>query len=290
MSADNNLTKQTSTLQQDIRQLKNKLSVLYKEKESFFSDKTKISEQIKALIKDIQGEKKSRNFLTDSLKDVKVKRKQLNTQILIKINLIKKFRLEQKAVTKKFHIKENPVRIKAEIEKLHFTIETGAISFKKEQEFMKKINELKLKIKGAENISEVFDKTHSLSTEINKLKEDADAKHKHIQKTARESQLKHEEIIKTSKEIDDLIKKEKEAKKLFQKKKGEYDKFNMQLREKIAKLKELTGEIDTQIKTKREKRQNSMKQLLLQKQKEVEEKLKQGKKLTTQDLLIMRGK
>jgi uncharacterized coiled-coil DUF342 family protein len=108
-----------------------------------------------------------------------------------------------------------------------------------------------------------------------------------VQVSAKESQKHHVELIESSKEIDELKKKEDTFESEGAKYKVEIAGLNEEMNAKLAKMDELRkvlGENNVKLKEDVEK---SNQEILKQKDHEVQEKIKTGKKLTTEDILIL---
>ena len=151
---------------------------------------------------------------------------------------------------------------------------------------MKKLRDLKNKFREAKGISTVFEKMSGLSRSIDSLKKEAEEVHRRIQNRARESQIKHEEILALSKEIDDMKVKEEEAFQKFVQFKKQFNEINEQLKQKLREMSEIKEELDKHnLETKEEKRKKEEK-FLKDKEDYVENKIKRGEKLTTEDFLI----
>jgi len=178
----------------------------------------------------------------------------------------------------------NPDEIKRSIEQLETKIETEVLPFHKEQEFMKALNKLKKEYSAMSNGSQVLNESYKLSKEIDTLKHSGKTLHDQIQDFAQKSQEEHNLMLKYSQEIDDL---KEEKKKLY---------------DEITKIKEHLGikktenrktsdkkrvQNDKAKKEKAEVKKKKIEKTLEGKQKEVEEKLKRGDKLTNDDLIFL---
>ena len=110
--------------------------------------------------------------------------------------------------------------------------------------------------------------------------------HEHVQKTAAESQKCHEEIIKSSKEIDGLRMSEKEAFKNFVQFKKNFNEANSSLKEKLNQINLIREKIDEMNLEEEEKIKLRQNAAIMNKEQEIEEKFKTGKKLTTDDFIV----
>ena len=269
--------KSVNELNQEVRQLKQRLNQLNDQKEGFFSEREQVGNQIKQLISGIREEKKKRNTLTDEVKLSKIERDKLNKEIQEKVKVIKDIAPA--------HSRVNSHQLKRTIEKLEESIEISGMNFNEEKKIMKKIKELKKEYDKVKEIEEA----RSVGKALSKLRKSADSIHKSVQRKAEESQKTHVGIIETSQSIDELKKKETELREQFLAKKKEFSEINTQLKEKLFVLTTLNANVQEVKKEKRKKREAQQKQTLQEKKLLVEEKFAKGKKLTNEDLLILQG-
>jgi len=269
--------KSVNELNQEVRQLKQRLNQLNDQKEGFFSEREQVGNQIKQLISEIQEEKKKRNTLTDEVKLSKIERDKLNKEIQEKVKVIKDIA--------PVHSRVNPHQLKRTIEKLEENIEISGMNFNEEKKLMKKIKELKKEYDKVKEIEEA----RSVGKALSKLRKSADSIHKSVQIKAEESQKTHEGIIETSQSIDELKKKETALREQFLAKKKEFSETNAQLKEKLFILSKSNANVQEVKKEKRKTREAQQKQTLQEKKLLVEEKFAKGEKLTNEDLLILQG-
>ena len=118
--------------------------------------------------------------------------------------------------------------------------------------------------------------------ELKKVKDEAESAHAKVQELAQASQEKHERITKLFNEIKGFREEEKvwaqqykDLKALWLPMKDEMDQVTAQMRE----LEEKLGMA----------REQSYKEVLAEKSKEVKDKIKKGKKLSTEDLLAFQA-
>ena len=271
-------------LHQEISVLRRRLSTINNEKESLFSQRQEVGKQISTLIRDIKGIRTERDSLTGNVKLSKEEREKLNDEIKHRIDELKKLKDVEQGPAQ-----EDPRRIKREIERLEYKIETDVMSFDKEKQLMKVIKEMK---KRHAEAAKAFSGRHTiieLSHEIDRLKGIADSAHHKVQESAKESQAKHETLVTTSKHIDELKAREEELNTQITEKKALMAPIAAELDAKNAQLQELRQKAglarDEEKKTSSESRKKKLSEL----QAEVAQKMKRGEKITTDDLLIMQG-
>ncbi|MFH1439408.1 MAG: hypothetical protein ABIG89_02505 [Candidatus Woesearchaeota archaeon] len=272
-----------------IKELRSKLNDVNQQKEDAFEKKNKTSQDIKAAIAQLKDAKGKRDGLTDTVKKNKGNRNDLNKKIKEKVDELKKLELEKDAIVKKHNIKGDPISIKKQIDQLEYKLETSVMSFDKEKVLMKEINELRKRYKDVEKVSSVWKKIHPLSKEVDELRKEANTFHRKIQVQANQSQERHEILIESSKIIKDLKKKEKDAMDKFILYKKQFNEINDQLKDELREMNILYGKLDMNREEVKEIRKEKQNKTLEEKRKEVNEKLKSGKKLTTEDLLAFQS-
>jgi len=283
------LFKKLDELRNEVVGLKINLNQIDDTKEAAFQEKERISQEISKLIKDVQSAKQKRNNFTKEVKTFKVKRDELNNKVGVRIQGIKALDTERKNIAIKYSIKEDPSRIKEHIDELERKFETDVISFEKETQMMKLIKDLKKKYKEANVVSDVWEKLHALSQDVDILKRESHQVHQQIQEKARESQKQHEEMIALSKTIDELKVKEEDAYKKFFEEKKKFNDVNTQLKEKLMELNKISEEVNAMKTKTRQDRKKQEHDMLKSMDDVVQEKIKKGEKLTTEDLLVLQN-
>lgn len=279
-----------------VAQLHNQLISLNDKKRAAFQKKDEVSQKIRALIGEVKSARSERDKLTTLVKESKTRRGGLNGELRTKIEEAKKLNHEKNELIQKHHLTADPSRLKKEIEALEYVIETEAPSPSEEKKLMKLIKDKKKLYEEAKSVSSIFEKIHGVSKEIDKLKHKCDETHKKIQNRAANSQEKHEAMIETVKGLDELRAKEKEAGEKYFGIKKEFDSVNEQLQGKLMELGQLQGQVGAikheqhhERKKTEQSRRTHEHATLTQKKREIEQKFKQKKKLTTEDIIAMQG-
>ncbi|MBS3097910.1 hypothetical protein J4209_03905 [Candidatus Woesearchaeota archaeon] len=273
----------------EVSVLKTELNQIDEQKELSFQNKERYSREIENLIREAKEKKVKRDLLTKQVKEDKEKRQKLNEEIKKSISEIKKLNEEKEEVIKKHKIKEDPSIIRAEIEKLEGRIETDIMPFEKEKELMKRIKELKGAYGRSKEISSIWEKGHALSKNIDNLRKEAEEAHIRIQNRAKESQSKHEEMLEISKKIDDLREKEEKDFQKFIGLKRKFNEINEKLKEKLLEMGKLKEEVDKHKTETKKKMKEEEDKILKDKEEFVQEKIKKGEKLTTEDILVFQN-
>jgi len=270
----------------EVRDLRNKINNLDRKKEELYREKRKISSDIHSRIKVAKDSRDRRNNLTEAVKTTKHSKEELEAKIKSLEEETKNLKDEKRKLLEKIGV-EDPIMLKKNIKKLEFKIETEGLTFEKEKELMKVLSKMKKQLDSTKAVDEMERKLGPKFRELRELREMAEMSKKIVQVSAKESQKHHVELIESSKEIDELKKKEDDFDSEGTKYKAEIATLNTELDGKLAKIDELRkilGENNVKL---REDVERSNHEILKQKDHEVQEKIKTGKKLTTEDLLIL---
>lgn len=280
------LLSEMNFLKSEIKDFRIKLNSLDRRKEELFREKRKISSDVYSRIKDAQSYKEKRNSLTSVVKTNKLSKEESEKKILFLEEEIKKLREEKRKILEKLGV-DDPMRLKKSIKQLEFKIETEGLTFEKEKELMKVLSKMKKQYASSKSVDEIEKKLDVLFRELRQLREEMDLSKKIVQHTAKESQKQHLELIESSKEIDELRTKEQKFEDEIGSIKSEMHTLSDEMSSRIDKfegVKKTLHENNVQFKEDQDKT-NAEK--LKAKDEEVQDKLKKGKKLTTEDLLVL---
>lgn len=266
--------------------LKNSLNELDREKESWFKKREEFSKKIRESIQNIKSDKARRDALTQEVKGLKTKRDAANNEINEKLKEFGKLKTEKTALIKSLGIKESPSKTRQKIEKLEFMIQTEAMPFEKEQSLMKRIKELKNLYEHSKVVDEVDKKIKEVSGAMAKMREEANEMHKLLQEKAKQSQALHEGILRISAEIDKMKIEEEGTFRTFSEFKKRFNEANAQLKEKLKAMNDVKSALDKISYDRKERRKQEVESFLKSKEEEVNQKIKRGEKLTTEDLLV----
>ncbi|MBI5389262.1 hypothetical protein HZB01_02680 [Candidatus Woesearchaeota archaeon] len=269
-----------------VTKLRQELDVLDNQKEHWFSEKEKYRETLSTLAADAKQSRQSRDQFTQEVKVLKEKRSELNAQIAQKIVELKQRDQEKRDLEKKYNIRGNPGKLKEDIEKLEFKIETEPMSFEKEKGVMVKIKELKARYKETEELNTFYDRLYHLSREVSALRQKSDSVHKKIQSLAKESQSKHEVSLELRKELDAKAKQEQDAFSKFTEQKQKFHEVNAALKQELDVLHAIDVKLRHHHAEVHEHKKKQAEEEIKSKELEIEEKVRKRKKLTNEDLLI----
>ncbi len=165
-------------------------------------------------------------------------------------------------------------------------IETEVLSFDREQKMMKTINDLKSRFKEYDKIASVLERAGQLSREIDELKAKEKEQKKEIRKLARQSQRDHEAMMELSAQVDALRVKEKEAFERFVQKKKEYNDLSRKNKDIAGELEPLKEGVQHVKEKRKRQKEEKEKKTLEDKKTLVQDKIRRGEKLTTEDFLV----
>jgi uncharacterized coiled-coil DUF342 family protein len=280
------LLTELNTVRSEVRELRNKFNNLDRKKEELYREKRKISSDIHSRIRVAKDSKDKRNNLTETVKTTKHSKEELEAKLKQLESDVQSLRDEKQKALSKIGVGD-PMMLKKDIKKLEFRIETEGLTFEKEKELMKVLSKMKKQFDSSKVIVEIDQKLGFKIRELREIREHMDMTKKIVQVSAKESQKHHVELIESSKEIDELKKKEDTFESEASKYKSEITALNDELNAKMNRMDELRkvlGENNVKLK---EDVERSNHEILKQKDNAVQEKIKTGKKLTTEDLLIL---
>ena len=272
-------------LKSDVNSLRNGLNKADSDKESWYSGKEGISNSIREKINAIKQSREKRDSLTKKVRELKEKRTKLNDDLGKKVSGLVEPKKQYADLAKKSKIAD-PARIKTAIDSIESKLETEVMSFEKEKELSKKLKLLKKSLADASALIGIFDAVKKLNFEISSAKKESNSVHKEMQELAKESQALHEIVISESKNVDELNAKEEEAFSKFVGFKKLFSEKNRFLKEKLESMGKIRTEINKFQLEEDEKRRLHEAMLIKNKEQELEEKIKSGRKLTTDDFLV----
>ncbi|MBI2546734.1 hypothetical protein HYV81_06160 [Candidatus Woesearchaeota archaeon] len=281
---------QVPDLQESVRLLRTRLNALDAQKEQAFSQKQELGRQVKERILTVKKARELRDSLAKEIKSLKEKRDASNKKLGGKLKELSMLKKQKESALKGLKIKENPVRLKKEIEQLELKIQTESMPFEKEQELMKKIKLMKKAYEESKGMAKAQDSIEGLKQELDAIRKEGNDAHMLVQEKARQSQEEHERLLKLSKEIDELTAQEEAAYAKFLELKGQFRALNEELKVKLNELGAEQSRITAVKKEKRARRIEQEVQTLRSKEEVVEEKIRTGKKLTTEDILILQSR
>jgi uncharacterized coiled-coil DUF342 family protein len=281
------LVSELSSKHEEITALKAQLTKLNQAKEAAFDKREQLSKSISQHITHIKTSKVERDKNTGNVKQIKAKRDSFNKIVREKQKELAPLEKEKEDLVIKHKIKGNPQILKKEIQKLEYSLETNVVGFEKEKELNKHIKQLKKQLGDSDVVNVVVEKITVLRKEVRDARTEAQKLHKQVMEIASASQKKHESIVGESKEIDTIKDTEKNANDEFLKRKKAYQEINDQVKKKFDEIHDINKKLGRIKKEEEMVQKDKDNEILKSKEEIVQEKIKTGGKLTTEDLLVM---
>ena len=254
------------------------------DKESWYTKKEGISKEIREKIGAVREDRRKRDELTGRVKELKEQRAKLDENIAQKISEVTALSNEAKELAKKSKVKD-PFSIRHGMEKIELKLETEDMPFEKEKELSKKLKMLKKALEESSGLISASNQIRALDSEISALKKSRSNLHNELKKIAEGSQKLHESVISQSKLIDKLKEEEDASFKKFAELKKAFNEANHLLKERLQEMGTIREKINQFRLEEDEKRKLEESLLIKSKEQELEEKIKSGKKITTEDFL-----
>ena len=267
----------------NIVSLQKKGSELNKQKEFWFNRKEDLKKELNELVKKIKDFKLERDKANVSIESLRSQRNAYSSKIKDLIKQIKKLNKKKNKFLKRYDVKIDPSRIREKINELEKRVEIE-VDFKKEQKLMKQINDLKKSYAESPELNEILEKSKKISNEITETKKKADEIHQKIIEYTKDKG--YNMFIELSKKISEIRKQQEDAFQKFINFKNEYINANNELRKILEHIK---NNKEKNIIKKQEKEERIL-DIIKKKVEFVEQKLKQKKKLTTEDIIAYQGK
>jgi len=249
-------------------ELKREVAVLRRELSGFNSKKKDLIEIIKDRNRKAEDAKSKRDKFNSKIQELKKERTTINSAIKDLFTGYKELR--QGAPNKDFK------RMEMELKRLEWTLQTRVLKVEKEDELVKRIEEL------SADLRDFKDLIH-LSNEIDSKKLKSKKIHSKILGYSQDSQKHHEDFLENIKEIRaieakiDAVNKEKEGVTT------KLDEVKALLKEKNVVVKEVSSTLDSEEKKRKEKSTDDLKK----EAKLVYERFKKGEKLSTDDIFLL---
>src|SRR3989344_1712159 len=260
-----------------------KVSELNKQKEFWFNRKEDLKKELNELVKKIKEFKLERDKANVSIESLRSQRNAYSSKIKDLIKHIKKLNKKKNKFLKRYDVKIDPSRIREKINELEKRVEIE-VDFKKEQKLMKQINELKKSYAESPELNEILEKSKKISAEITETKKKADEIHQKIIEYTKDKG--YSMFIELSKKISEIRKQQEDAFQKFINFKNEYINENNELRKILEHIKDNKNKNIV----KNQEKESRIMDIIKRKVEFVEQKLKQKKKLTTEDIIAYQGK
>ena len=266
----------------ELTELRSQLAAVNKEKEDLYHQLKSVHESIKQNTSQLKPLREERDSLTKKVKLLKEEREQQHKAVQQKSDQKHQAEEKKKSLHREMPFRETPHRIKAQIEHLEMKIVTDALPFDKEQQLTKLIKELKGKLKQVQELITTGKEMNTISAEMSRSRRTAQEIHELVQETARQGQERHEKINAIYAAVKEARAQEKPLAEKYIQLKGQYQDIKKKMDEAQSRYTELS-------KIFRQQEEKSFKVQVQEKTALVQEKLKKGKKLSTEDILAFQA-
>src|SRR3989344_4240703 len=239
------------TKQKGVTDLRSKLNELTDKKEFWFKKKEDLKKEINDLINKIKEIKAAKDKNNVELQQLKEQRDKHNNEVH---RLIKSIRI---------------------------------LNNEKEKKLMEEIKKLKKAYEESSEVATISEKAEGLEKEISESKKRADEFHKRIKELTKDTS--YEVFIELSKRINERKKEQEQAFQNFIDLKNECSSVFRDLKNTQDELNVLRMVFSKDKEAQREVKKEQEKQIIEEKTKKAEEKLKSKKKLTNEDLIALQG-
>lgn len=274
----------SKTLREEISELKSKLNEFGQKKEEWFKKKEDLKQDIANLIVKIKEARTNKEQVDNKIKELRDNRDKFNKEVHELIVKIKEFNKKPETNTDRM---DRPEFIKSQMNKLETALETQAFDFEKEKKVMKQINDLKKKYDKAVAAYSSKKEMHELSKKIEEAKKKADEFHNLLKEYLKEH--KENSFGRLSKEINQIKKIQEDAFANFIKYKQEFANVNKVLKEKLELFRREHEKYENVRKERQKESISREERQIRNKAKEVKEKFKEKKILTTEDIITLQG-
>jgi uncharacterized coiled-coil DUF342 family protein len=271
-------------LQQKRKELSSFISTLggiNKEKEEAYKQLQEMRKQLKVKTDKVRDLKKKRDELTKEVRQLKQKRDNLNVAVK-KSSTMRKDVDERKRELTKGMDQESPGKLRSIIAGMEEKLETEVMAFNKEEQMRKSLKELIIRLKKITAVSSKLKELGEVSGDFSENRKKAQESHQAVQKIAQESQDIHLAINGFYKDIKDMRKEEKVVAKKYLELKVKYQNTKIDIDGLNKEVKALSDDLE-------EVSKKSFKSQVAEKTAEVKEKMKKGKKLSTEDILAFQA-
>lgn len=268
----------------EIAALRSQLSRYHQEKESWFQKAQALQQQLKERIHNLKQQLQDSRESTHQIAALRKSRDAANQEVKLLVQKIKTLRESRKALLSKHPSKFAASCILHHMESLELKVETEALTPEQETRMMKKIHALKKQYGSQKEILATFSQIKLLSKAIAEKRKIANQHHGQLQAAIAEKNSPA--FLQQSKEILELRSQQEATFQKFIAAKQKSLALNRQLKEKFSLLNAERKVLAENKKLHEFRKRQRNEDILKEKEREVEEKLRTKKHLTHEDLLV----
>lgn len=279
LMTNEDLRKDISKLKREAQLSNSQLRELNTQKEARYKEKEVLDEKLKSLISTANELKEQKQKLNATVKALKSKRDTANAEVKGLLDALQQTKKDRRETLRKDNV-PSVNEIRERIRRLEFIIQTQAIKFDKEKQYMSEIRALRAKEQEVADIEQNFRSITELKRTLDAKRVAADELHKKIQDTAVIVTQLFDQLTAKSKEIIDVKEQRNTLRAALRTAKLNIAVLNKQLNAVLGGLSKLARKSTAELAAKDS-------QFIQEKSKEVKEKFKKKQKLTTADILIL---
>ncbi|PKK85915.1 MAG: phosphoserine phosphatase [Thermoplasmata archaeon HGW-Thermoplasmata-1] len=281
---------------EDVRSLEKEKDVLQKKANDYRTARDKLNEDAKKWVKKRDELNNKVRELIEKANEHKKKRDELNEQVcrskVIRDEMNAKYEEIAKvsAQAKKKHMPAGAPsvsKLKKEFKALEFEQMTTPLSPKKEKALIDRLSALQAEIKGLEKTIDDDPELKEAISEAKLAKERAEKQHKHVGELADGAQKEHESMIGLFNEAGKLRKDADSVQEKFVVAKLEADKVHNEYIALVNRIHEIEKELAESRPSEKGSRRSAGAPEVLARADEIFDQFKNGKKLSTEDLMIL---
>lgn len=289
MGSKHELLGRRGALSAGISGIKRQLSSLASERRRLFSERDSLRASFFQLIDKVKELRKKRDEHTSAVKSLKDKRQSAFSVVRNASSEVTKLRVEREKRAKALGVKKSASAIASDIARLEFKIETVPMPFEHEQRLTKLIKEKKSEFKTARQLSDVLEKLRASSIEMQSSKSVSDSAHKELQLHASVSQKLHEDMLSFAGKADEVKVKLAPVDARISELSRDLASLRKELEQKLGELAVVNQELDGLSVEEKKQKQLEEAQRIEKVESELAAKMRSGRKLTTNDLIMLRG-
>src|SRR3989344_3612255 len=275
-----NAIEEYKKVQSEINLLRDKLKDINQKKEHWFQKKESLKKDINehiTKIKELRSQKDQKKQELDQLKGERDKYNSLVKELISKIKNINEDKIN---AFKKYNVKIDPSKIQEKINNLEKKVEIET-NFEREKKLKKVYGETSELFKIAEEVS-------NLSKQIKEARKKANEFHKKVLDSANDAT--YGVFMEFSQKITETKSLQEQAFQNFIDYKNQYSQSAEELKKKLETHDMLSNVLSKNNQLRKLQEMEKTKKIINDKSMKVEEKLKNKKRLTTDDILALQGK
>jgi len=273
---------ETEDLSQRIEGLRVRRDKLNAETKRWMLQRDELNARVRQSMATIEDHKHRRDELNRKVAEAKRVRDECNrraSELGDKVSALKRERLPKEG---------SPLGVlKRDIKRMEFEQMTKVLTPQQEREVVEGISAIRAQIKEKEGLIEQDQELKEAIEQHKKAWEEAEKQHHHVMEIADEAQAEHDDMVRLFEEVIQIKEEADKAHERFIKTRRKADECHADYIEMIKRVRAIERQIaDIQQKEKKEARA-AMKSEVEQQAAEIFERLKAGKKLSTEDILML---